>query len=1202
MNAQTTIYTQDFETENSGYTPSVTEGSVGSFVDIFNRSNPNIGGNSTFIWAVEDTGVTPATITLDQIDITGYSDFTFLIDLLAHHYNDWDNSDEMSITYSIDGGAAQNLLWVRNNGGTFNEAASLDTDFDGVGDCGAGTLPALTTGTSGCTVTSDQFATFSSSTIPLSGNSTLDITISFEGLTATDEGIYLDNIQVQATPLSTNDTTTEVFAPTTQVAASAQTAIDVTTALDGFAVLGFVVEDQASGDALPTEITRMRFVPGSNNTADWSDHIQGITLLDEDLNSYSPTVSISDTEITLDFSTAISIADGTSLEFELGAYLNTSNIIDGSVLQFQIDGTSSGFLADASGSGFVDPFTLGNVTGNNHSIEVDATQLAFLQQPTNVSVNTAIAPAVEVAYTDANSNIDLDYTGAGLFNISLTTSGSFDATATITAEAVNGVATFNNLVFDATATGVILTATDDTSFISGTYDSSSFDVVVMPVAPSSGDLLITEISDASDFNNEFIEIYNTTAQPIDMSTSKLVMQSDGTVWDFDDDISNATIPVNGFLIITRGNNQPDFESEFGSLNAQTVFIQGTSAMFFGTGRSWQLYEGGTANTADGILIDDTVQGVADSSRDFFSFLTDSYENTAVSSANPGVIDNLVYETGAWKFNAKADGSTGSSDVFFLDNFTATENLSIKNGEVSSTSVLDLDGNNLTISGNLTFKSDTSGSGQLADATGSTITGNVTAERFIPKRSDNARAFRFLASPVGNVNIADAWQQQTHITGTGGASNGFDATSTDNPSMFTYDHTLSDQINNNAWVPITSTTQDIQAGKPYRLYVRGDRSVSLSDNDAAANDVTLSATGTLHTGNQTVTISDYVGNYTFIGNPYQAVVDLNNLTYGADVNTNSAYYWDPSLGTAGGFVTVTLSDGSNDVPLPSSSNADEFLRPGQAVFMKNNASGSDFSIEFNEDDKVTSGSQTQVFSVGNMPAFVNMRIYKTDKLNNGFTEEDALGLRFSEEGNNEVDELDATKMGNPGINLATVNANQLFSIENRAVPQTGENIPFLLNNLSTDSYTFTFNVQNFNSDDELFLKDNYTEELIPIQHAHSEIEFTADASIQESVNILRFELVFGNVTLSDNEFTFAEQVQVYPNPVEDIINISIANTLAKENVQIEIYNVVGKQISQTKVNFEENSNYKLNASDLNSGMYFIKINLGSKNHVRKFIKL
>ncbi|REE27464.1 putative secreted protein (Por secretion system target) [Winogradskyella pacifica] len=220
---QTTIYTQDFETLNTGYTASATEGS--GFTDIFNRTNTNTGGNSSYFWAIEDTGVTPATITLDQIDVTGYADFTFSIDMLAHHYNDWDDADTFSITYTLDGGATQNLLWVRNAGGQYNQAASLDTDFDGVGDCGSGILPAITTGNSGCNVTSNTFATFSSSTIILSGNTTLDIVLSFEGMTSGDEGMYLDNIEVEGNLAGGGCT-----APTAQASAYNTTSIGTTSA------------------------------------------------------------------------------------------------------------------------------------------------------------------------------------------------------------------------------------------------------------------------------------------------------------------------------------------------------------------------------------------------------------------------------------------------------------------------------------------------------------------------------------------------------------------------------------------------------------------------------------------------------------------------------------------------------------------------------------------------------------------------------------------------------------------------------------------------------------------------------------------------------------------------------------------------------------------------------------------------------------
>ena len=71
-------YTQDttidFETPNSGYTPSTTIGS--GFTDVFNvydgsgYSGGSIGGNSTNVWAVEDISGNPS-ITLDQISVAG---------------------------------------------------------------------------------------------------------------------------------------------------------------------------------------------------------------------------------------------------------------------------------------------------------------------------------------------------------------------------------------------------------------------------------------------------------------------------------------------------------------------------------------------------------------------------------------------------------------------------------------------------------------------------------------------------------------------------------------------------------------------------------------------------------------------------------------------------------------------------------------------------------------------------------------------------------------------------------------------------------------------------------------------------------------------------------------------------------------------------------------------------------------------------
>ena len=184
--------TIDFETAGDGYAPSGTEGSGST--DVFNRANPDIGGNSSYIWAAEDLSLTDPSIVLDNIDISGATSFDFSVDLLTQNTNDWDVVDEVLITYTVDGGAEQNLMWIQSNddGDNYNAPAALDLDFNGTGDDGE-ELPALNDGF-GAGVGSN-FATFSNTDVPVAGT-TLSITIQYIGLTSAGEGLYMDNLVI----------------------------------------------------------------------------------------------------------------------------------------------------------------------------------------------------------------------------------------------------------------------------------------------------------------------------------------------------------------------------------------------------------------------------------------------------------------------------------------------------------------------------------------------------------------------------------------------------------------------------------------------------------------------------------------------------------------------------------------------------------------------------------------------------------------------------------------------------------------------------------------------------------------------------------------------------------------------------------------------------------------------------------------------
>ncbi|MGO1752021.1 MAG: hypothetical protein ACTHYV_05970 [Psychroflexus sp.] len=150
---------------------------------------------------------------------------------------------------------------------------------------------------------------FTVNNIDISG----DVTIEIRNITGNQ--VIVDDISWTAYAGSSNDQTTEVYAPANQVAAKTVTAADITTVTSATDVFKFTVEDQGSGDGLPTNLSRVRLVPGPNNTANWSDYLQGFQVIDSDINIYTPTATISDSEILLDFSTPVSISDGGALDF-----------------------------------------------------------------------------------------------------------------------------------------------------------------------------------------------------------------------------------------------------------------------------------------------------------------------------------------------------------------------------------------------------------------------------------------------------------------------------------------------------------------------------------------------------------------------------------------------------------------------------------------------------------------------------------------------------------------------------------------------------------------------------------------------------------------------------------------------------------------------------------------------------------------------
>ncbi|WP_188406632.1 endonuclease [Psychroflexus salis] len=843
-------------------------------------------------------------------------------------------------------------------------------------------------------------------------------------------------------------------------------------------------------------------------------------------------------------------------------------------------------VAEATGTSFAYANAGGAETSlllDENRINVEATALNFAVQPSDVNLQSLMQAPPVVEAIDANGNVDLDF----MEEIQLSTTSNFTTDSNSSQQAVLGESVFNNLAFDMVGPSFSLTAS--ANGIAQSLESDSFAVIDAPVSMQVGEVFITEISDHPTFTLEFMELFNFSEKQIDLTGAKIVMLPDETVWGFGassgNSIANAVIPPKSFVVISRGGTLTDFETAYGALPSNTTFIQGTQGMFFvpNSTREWQLIQGGTESLVDGNLIDDNVGfGVDANQRISRNLYHNSFIKNNSNTATPGSLDDLIYVDGDWVNNSVPDLNSEQKNVYFFDDYVLDSSFKAKETGIKSDFVLHLNGNMLEVTDHVHFESAAASTAQLADLQGGSVVGEAIVERFIPKRIDSVRAFRFISSSVGNVSLTDSWQQQTHITGAVGtvgeqSSNGLDYTLSGNPSLFTYNET---------WNPVLETlTTALVPGRGYRMFIRGDRSVTLNNNNALANDVKLSAKGNLATGNLVAPdISTIPNKYSFVGNPYQSIVDLSQLNYGSGILSDYAYYWDASLANQGAFVSIDISTNTSsiidtNIPDPGSSNVNRFLQPGQAVFFQNDGSGSGYNISFTESSKASQENSLQVFSTSTTP-YINIRIYEQHKFQQGYSEQDATGIRFYE---TEADVLpQASKLGNLNENLAFDVGPALLSIYNTTKPDVDTVYPLFLNNLENENYVFQYNINHIDNAVEVRLYDAYLDESIVLHNGENIYAFGVDTSVPESLAYNRFSLVYEQTNLG-TDLTDYKDFSFYPNPANQEFFVNLPQKFNEANLRM--YNLQGQIVIQLKMNRLKTS---IDVSNLLSGLYVIEV--------------
>lgn len=577
---------------------------------------------------------------------------------------------------------------------------------------------------------------------------------------------------------------------------------------------------------------------------------------------------------------------------------------------------------------------------------------------------------------------------------------------------------------------------------------------------------------------------------------------------------------------------------------------------------------------------------------------------------------------------------------------------------------------LTTNGNLVFRSTISQEGVVGTAgtcPTEPISGDVTVEKYIPAK----RAFRFLTPGVTtSTNINTNWQEGssvastagypyvsgtenplpgygTHITGTGGSTNGFDLSLTNNPSLFTFNvNTDINTLPGGAWVAEENTNAAgnvLKSGEGYRIFIRGDRSANLNTDIENAIASTLRTKGVLKvcasmsfTTTSVVPLSSRASRFTFIGNPYWSVVDWHAVTK-SNVE-NNIYYWDPTQnGTNGRGVYVTYNESTQSTSVdPSSaqlSQVSRYIQPGQAFFVRNlsTVDGSSVlpSIIFDHADIVgSSPPRTAIFGKkNNLSAGVELgmddqqrvrgtvplaieKIYVSLLIKNkiGSGPADGFLVAYNQGFTDTYGKEDAAKFSNLDENIAAVyngSRQSILGLQSANGNQIkSDTIPISMSNLYDGEYLLKVSIDKSVSPvREVYVVNRVTKQQYKVDYTKG-LELSFLNSITKTKDDLA--LVVNSQPILPPVRTRRELV-VFPNPittgtVEVIVpNISGKMDMMNKPARIEIFSSNNQIVFAQNLTLDAVGKTSLDVSSLSSGGYLIKVYVERNSFTTKLIK-
>ncbi|MFM6943920.1 MAG: hypothetical protein ACKOXV_01380 [Bacteroidota bacterium] len=588
-----------------------------------------------------------------------------------------------------------------------------------------------------------------------------------------------------------------------------------------------------------------------------------------------------------------------------------------------------------------------------------------------------------------------------------------------------------------------------------------------------------------------------------------------------------------------------------------------------------------------------------------AFMGSSTSDLVLDSA--GAVGSVKFKSGYEQLQNLTMNRTNTGSATIGTKLDVYKTLNLLNGSLTTSSTTNNRG-----ATNLTLKS----SGWASTAViptitnGAAINGNITVERNYPTNA-TGRAYRLVCPELNTIgSINDNYQEGqnntsstnvnaypgygTQITGSKTGANGFDLSQMGTSSMYTYDNA------SNTWVAIAATnTGTMSATSPYLLFLRGDRSHPLTSNTNYSGAVTLRTTGTITSGNVSLSTSSSpalngtASKFSLVANPYPCTVDWNLVT---TTGLSDAYaIYDAKMGTNGAYVSINKQGTAS----ADASNVNRFIQPGQAFFVTTTAANP--TLTFTEAAKGTASNLSNSMRKNGIDASLYFSLYQTDRKQAGLTPQDGFTVSYDPMYTDAIAMGDALKLTNIDETIGVKFHDTTLGIFTKEQLLVSDTIQLDIQRMKNKNYTLLVHPDNLsNKGLQAYLIDKYENltQAISLADTSSYVFNVNNDSASFAPN--RLMVVFKTASTTHIDALANATFQLQSNP--PINNQLIWNVAQMPNATytMKLTNTLGQEVFTKSIDYKGEAQIKVSLPELVPGIYNASIGNNLKSITNKIL--